>query len=89
MGREVEPQNTHIVLFKSPRNVIQLIALSAHMGRGTELVELYRDANFFPFDHLLIDMSPRTDDRVRYCTTPDPSPRCQNPGQSETIKTFG
>ena len=68
LGRDVELQNTHIVLFKSPRDVMQLTTLSTQLGLGSELVDWYRDATSVPFGHLLIDLSPRTDDRLRYCT---------------------
>ena len=68
LGRDVELQNTHIVLFKSPRDVKQVTTLSTQLGLGSELVEWYRDATSVPFGHLLIDLSPRTDDRLRYCT---------------------
>ena len=68
LGRDVELQNTHIVLFRSPRDVMQVTTLSTQLGLGSELVDLYRDATSVPFGHLLIDLSPRTDDRLRYCT---------------------
>ena len=68
LGRDVELQNTHIVLFKSPRDVMQVTTLSTQLGLGSELVGWYRDATSVPFGHLLIDLSPRTDDRLRYCT---------------------
>ena len=68
LGREVVLQNTHIVLFKSPRDVMQVATLSTPLGLGSELVDWYRDATSVPFGHLLIDLSPRTDDRLRYCT---------------------
>ena len=68
LGRDVELQNTHIVLFKSPRDVMQVTTLSTHLGIGSELVYWYRDATSVPFGHLLIDLSPRTDNRLRYCT---------------------
>ena len=68
LGRDVELQNTHIVLFKSPRDVMQVTTLGAQLGFGSELVDWYRDATSVPFGHLLIDLSPRTDDRLRYCT---------------------
>ena len=38
------------------------------MGLGSELVDWYRDATSVPFGHLLIDLSPWTDDILRYCT---------------------
>ena len=68
LGRYVELQNTHIVLFKSPRVVMQITTLSTQLGFGSELVDWYRDATSVPFGHLLIDLSPRTDDRLPYCT---------------------
>ena len=68
LGRDVELQNTHIVLFKSPRDVMQVTTLSTQLGLGSELVDWYRDATSVPFGHLLIDLSPRTEDRLRYCT---------------------
>ena len=68
LGRDVELQNTHIVPFKSPRDVMQVTNLSTQLGLGPELVDWYRDATSVSFGHLLIDLSPRTDDRLRYCT---------------------
>ena len=68
LGRDVELQNTHIVIFKSPREVHQVATLSVQLGLGSALVDWYWDATSVPFVHLLIDLSPRTDDRLRYCT---------------------
>ena len=68
LGRDVELQNTHIVLFKSPHDVMQVTTLSTQLGLGSELIDWYRDATCVPCGHLLIDLSPRTDDRLRYCT---------------------
>ena len=68
LGRDVELQNTHIVLFKSPRNVMQVTTLSTQLGLGSELDDWYRDATSAPFGHLLVDLSLRTDDTLRYCT---------------------
>ena len=74
LARDVELQNTHIVLFKSPRDVMQVTTLSTQLGLGSELVDWYRDATSVPFDHLLVDLSPRTDDRLCYCTNTGPIP---------------
>ena len=68
LGSDVELQNTHIVLFKSPRDVHQVATLSVQLGLGSAVVAWYRDATTVPFGLLLIDLSPRTDDRLRYCT---------------------
>ena len=68
LGRDVELQNTHIIHFKSPRDVHQVATLSVQLGLGSTLVDWYRDATSVRFGHLLIDLSPRTGDRLRYCT---------------------
>ena len=68
LGRDVELQINHNVLFKSPRDVMQITTLSTQLGLGSEAVDWYRDATSVPLGHLLIDLSPRTDDRLRYCT---------------------
>ena len=47
---------------------MQVTTLSAQLGLGSELADWYLDATSVPFGHLLIDLSPRTDDRLRYCT---------------------
>ena len=68
LGRDVELQNTHIVLFRSPRDVMQVNTLSPQLALGSELFDWYRDATSVPFGHLLIDLSPRPVDRLHYCT---------------------
>ena len=47
---------------------MQVTTLSKQLGLCSELVDWYRGATSVPFGHLLIDFSPRTDDRLRYCT---------------------
>ena len=44
LGRDVELQNTHNVLFKSPCDVMQVTTLGAQLGLGSELVDWYGDA---------------------------------------------
>ena len=67
-GRDVQLQNTHILLFKSPRDVMQVSTLIAHLGFQSELTDWYQDATSVPFSLLVIDLSPRTDDPLRFCT---------------------
>ena len=55
LGRADELQNTLIVLFKSPCDLIQVSAISAQLGLVSELVDWYRDATSVPYGHLLID----------------------------------
>ena len=47
---------------------MQVTTLSTQLGLGSELFDWYQDATSVPFGHLLIDLSPRTDDRLHYCT---------------------
>ena len=47
---------------------MQVTTLGAQLGLGSELVDWYREATSAPFGHLLVDLSPWTDDRLRYCT---------------------
>ena len=74
LGRDIELQNTHIVLFKSPRYVLQVGRLSGQLGLGLLLVDWSKDATSVPFGHLLIDLSLRTDDRLQYCTNSGKKP---------------
>ena len=59
LGRDVELQNTHIVLVKSPRDVLQINTLSQQLGLGSQLKEWYQDATSTPYGHLLIDLTPK------------------------------
>ena len=90
LGRDFELQNTHIVLFKSPRDEIQISTLSAQLGLGSELVGWYRDATSVPYGHLLIDLLPGTDDRLPNCTKHwIHSLKNLYPGPAETVKNVG
>ena len=53
---------------------MQVTTLSTQLGLGSELVDWYRDATSVPFGHFLIDLSPRTHDRLRYCTNSGSAP---------------
>ena len=64
----MELQNRHIVIFKSPRDVMQVSTLDAQLGLASEPADWYRDATSVPYDQILVDSSPRTHDRLRYCT---------------------
>ena len=46
---------------------MQVTTLSSQLGLGSQLVDWYRDATSVPFGHLLIDVSPRTDNRLCCC----------------------
>ena len=65
LGRGVELRNTHIVLVKSPRDVLQINTLSQQLGLGSQLKAWYQDATSVPYGHLLIDLTPKTVDSLR------------------------
>ena len=60
--------NTHILLFKSPRDVQQINVLRKQIGLGNNLRTWYADGSSTPYGHLLIASSPKTNDLLRYCT---------------------
>ena len=68
LGRDVELQNTHIVVFKSPRDVSQINRLSQQLGLESQLKESYQHVTSTPNGHLLIGLTPKTVDSLRYCT---------------------
>ena len=68
LSRDVELQNTNIVLFKSPCDVMQVSTLNAQLSLGLELNDWYRDSASVTYGLLSIDLSQRTDNRLLYCT---------------------
>ena len=57
-----------MVLFKSPRDVLQIKTLNQQLGLGSQLKIWYQDATSTLYGHLLIDLTPNTVDSLRYCT---------------------
>ena len=55
LGRDVELQNTYIVLFEFPRDVMQISTHSEQLGLGSKPFDWYRDATTFPYGQFLID----------------------------------
>ena len=47
---------------------MQVRTFSAQLGLGSLLVDWYRDAISVPYGQIIFDLSPRTDDRLRYFT---------------------
>ena len=66
LGRDVELQNTHVVLLTSPRNVLQINTLSQQLGLGSQLKERCQDATSVTYGHLLIDLTSKTVDSLSY-----------------------
>ena len=51
-GPDVELQNTHIVPFKSSRDLMQVCTLNPQLDLGSRLIDWHRDATLVPFGHL-------------------------------------
>ena len=47
---------------------MQVTTPGAQLDLGSELVDWYRDATSVPLGQYLIDLLPRTETRLRYCT---------------------
>ena len=47
---------------------MQVSTVSDQLGLGSELINRYQDAFSVPDGQFVIDLSPRKDDRLRYCT---------------------
>ena len=88
LGRNIELQNTHIVLVKSPRDVLQTNTLSKQLGLGSQLKDWYTTATSFAYGHLLIDLTPKTVDSLRYCTNSGSTPSLFFLPQSRQHYTF-
>ena len=61
-------QHTLINLFKSPRDVEQIGVLGRILGDRKLLLEAYEGATRKHFGHLLIDLEPQTDQKLKYCS---------------------
>ena len=84
LGRDVELQNTDNVLYKSPRDVMQVSTLNAQLGVGSELSDWYRDATSVPaVNYWFICRHAQTIDYV-IVQTPDSFP--QNFNNPERLK---
>ena len=63
--------NAHyIVLFKNPRDALQVATLARQMypGNSKFLIEAFKNATEKPFGYLLLDLKPDTDEKYRIRT---------------------
>ena len=101
LGQDVELERKHIVLSKSPRDAMQVSALSSHLGLGSELVDWYWDAIsvlLVNYGLFLTDLLAKTDNRLRCrkntgCVTskthiPDHLKQSESPNNEHTISLY-
>ena len=75
-SRTNDLNTSHIILFKSPRDIQQVDHLGRQLNNTKFLRNCYQLATKDPYGHLLINLDPRTSDCLRYCsniTPPGPS----------------
>jgi hypothetical protein len=78
-GSRTMSLNAHyLVIFKSPRDVLQVATLARQMypGRSKFLIEAFHDATSKPFSYLLLDLKPTTEDQLRVRTNIFPDETC-------------
>ena len=64
LGRDIESQNTHIFLFRSPKDVLLTNALSKQLG--SQLKKWYQDATSVPHGVLLFHLTPKPVDSLKF-----------------------
>jgi hypothetical protein len=58
--------NTHYtILFKNPRDIMQVSTLARQTGYGQTLVESFKDSTSSPYGYLIVDLHPNSDDDYR------------------------
>jgi len=68
-SKTIDLNNTHVILFKSPRDVNQINFLGTQLNNAKFLKDCYkRSTEGEPYGHLLVDFDPKTTDGLRYCS---------------------
>jgi hypothetical protein len=78
--------NSHyLVLFKNPRDKLQVVTLAKQMypGQTDEFIRKYEKAVHRPFGYLFVDLKPNTPDECRLRTNDPASPQPQTLIQSK------
>ena len=75
-SRTIDLNTTHIIFFKSPRDIQQIGLIGRQRNNTQFLKDSYELATKQPFGLLLIDLDPKTSDVLRHCSNivpPGPS----------------
>ena len=64
--RTIDLNTTHLILFKSPRDIQQIDYLGRQLNNAKFLRHAYQLATKEDFGHLLIDLDPKTSECLRY-----------------------
>ena len=75
-SRTIDLKTTHIILFKSLRNIQQIEYLGKQLNCLLLLKDAYKLATAEPYGHLIIDLDPKTSQGLQFASQiigPDPS----------------
>ena len=67
-SRTIDLNTTHVILFKSPRDLQQIDYFGRQLKHLDFIREAYQRATTRPFGHLLIDFDPKTSEVLRFCS---------------------
>ena len=75
-ARTLNLNTAYTVLLKNPRNTQQVALLGRQLGMGSDLKSAYLDATSKPYGYLVVDLSPKSDEkyRLRSNVFPDEAP---------------
>ena len=83
----------YLVLFKNPRDKLQMMTLGKQMypGKTEQFLQKYEAAVQRPYGYLFVDLKPNTADECRLRTNvlPDDALLSQTGGQTDVLKTVG
>ena len=71
--RTIDLNTTHIVLYKSPRDVQQIGSIDRQLNNKQFLRESYEVATKQPFVHLLIDLNPKISEALPFSSNTVPT----------------
>ena len=64
-ARTLNLNTAYTVLLKNPRNTQQVALLGRQLGMGSALKSAYLDATSKPYGYLVVDLSPKSDEKYR------------------------
>ena len=67
-SRTIDLNTTHIILFKSPRDVQQINHFGRQLNKSEFIRDSYQKATSIPYGHFMIDFDPKTSEPLRYCS---------------------
>ena len=67
-SRTIDLNTTHVVLFRSPRDVQQIDHFGRQLNKSEFIRDCYQKATSSSYGHFLIDFDPKTSESLRFCS---------------------